>query len=101
MRPWTIPILGAVALSLGIPATADAPRLRRGRPGSNKVSDAVATTSLTEWSGALDICGHAPATSSADRLIERIELAIRPSDPQRAILAELHVALMQAIERIN
>jgi hypothetical protein len=52
-------------------------------------------------SGGLDKCGNLPAARSADQLIERIEQAIRPSDAQREILADLRAALVRAIERIN
>jgi hypothetical protein len=92
---------GAILGNAFAAANTDHPRLRRSRSASNKVSDAAGTTGVTDLSGGLDKCGNLPAARSADQLIERIEQAIRPSDPQRAILAELHIALMQAIERIN
>jgi hypothetical protein len=97
---WTVGY-GAILGNAFATANTDDRRLRRSRSASNKVSDAAGTTGMTELSGGLDKCGNLPAARSADQLIERIEQTIRPSDPQRAILAELHIALMQAIERIN
>jgi hypothetical protein len=197
MRPWTIPILGVVAFSLAIPATADArPRfgpgmilgafaaplamLSGGRSGAAQrhsaqrhqrvaqerteehstqadstdgrrsertarierqaaaTGNSVVSRSVfwprasgdlldyaffprgkdeafwtigygailgnafaTANTGGLDKCGNLPAARSADQLIERIEQAIRPSDAQREILADLRAALVRAIERIN
>jgi hypothetical protein len=63
-------------------------------------SNAALVTGAIDLSGA-GLCGSARAASSADRLIERIEQAIRPSAPQRDILDQLRTALIQAVDRIN
>jgi len=78
---------------------ADDPRVKRGRPAGNQVSDAASPATAPLASA--DLCGNISATAAADALIERIERAIEPSASQRDVLEQLRAALAQAIERIN
>src|SRR6516164_3804615 len=78
---------------------ADDPRVKRGRPAGNQVSDAASPATAPLASA--DLCGNISATAAADALIERIERAIEPTASQRDVLEQLRAALAQTIERIN
>ena len=78
---------------------ADDPRVKRGRPAGNQVSDAASPATAPLASA--DLCGNISATAAADALMERIERAIEPSASQRDVLEQLRAALAQMIERIN
>src|SRR5215471_1431494 len=78
---------------------ADDPRVKRGRPAGNQVSDAASPATAPLASA--DLCGNISATAAADALIERIERLIEPSASQRDGLEPLRAALAQTIERIN
>src|SRR6516165_9451921 len=81
------------------PDAAADPRVKRGRPAGNQVSDAASPATAPLASA--DLCGNISATAAADALMERIERAIEPSTSQQDVLEQLRAALAQMIERIN
>jgi hypothetical protein len=69
----------------------------RDNPRRNR--QVVASASDKSADGAMVACGG--GRTAANGLIERINLAIRPSAAQRRVIDELHGALIRAIDRIE
>jgi hypothetical protein len=70
---------------------------RRARPIARRVGDAGGTSTPVEATAA----ACEPSRISADRLIERIERAIAPGEPQRDTIDALHTALTRAVAQID